>query len=412
MSDDYVEDEAPPSPVEPPQQLVDFVGAFTNDQARNVFGDASVRLHDYLTQRQIADDNRAAADRLVSNIGQFKNGLASMVYNDPAATTLGLDLVPDIMDGLASVNPFLPDDQRDMVYSGLTTDIQQEIARTGVMSLAEKDAAAARALLANERVSELLPDRDRLALEGHIAAMDMARTVDADASARQRAEDTARLTNNSMVKYLSALSDPATDSLQFPGGWAQRVMLDPSLPPVQTAAMLDVYNRVKEGDGETDWYTFADMTNRIANGQSVALPEVFNQIGRGLKVADASTLARGAVDSIAPPVQREFRQLDATIQAARGVLAPPEYGIAGQRAFERFMGWLVPQYRAAGPGSLHPASQTYLLPVGDGAASFWNNFAPRLEDLLIDQNRARPQTNERPPLDTLFGRARTMAARG
>lgn len=384
-------------PADPPQQLVDFVGSFQDPQAQEAFGEAAIRVQDYMVRRDIAAENAAVADRLVTNLGQFKDGLSSMVYADPAALELGLDLVPDIVHGIAHTHPYLPDDQRDTAYDSITTDIQREIARTGVMSLADRNADAARALLGNDRVASLIDGQDRLSLEGYIGGMETARNMDAAASARQRAEDTARLTNHSTVQYLGALVDPATGETQFPRGWAQRVMADNSLPPAQTAAMLDVYNRVRDGDGETDWYAFADMANRVANGQPVPLPEVFNQIGRGLKVADAAMLARGSIDSIAPAAQREFRQLDATIQAARNVLAPPEYGVAGERAFQKFMGWLVPQYRAAGPGSLNPAADGYLLPR-EGGASFWNGFAPQISDMA-----SRPPVENRPPLTDIFG---------
>ena len=411
MTDTYTDKEEIVHPADPPQQLVDFVGAFQDPQAQEAFGDAAIRVQDYMMRRDIAADNAAAANRLVSNLGRFKDGLTSMVSADPAAVDLGLDLVPDIVHGIAQTHPYLPDDQRDTVYDSITTDIQREIARAGVMSLAGRSATAARALLDSDRVSSLLGD-DRSGIEGYIGAMDMARGMDAEATARQRAEDSARQVNHSTVQYLGALVDPATGDTQFPNGWAQRVMADPTLPPVQTAAMLDVYHRVRDGDGETDWYAFADMTSRIANGQPVPLPEVFNQIGRGLKVADAATIARGSIDSAAPPAQREFRHLDATIQAAREVLAPPEYGVAGERAFERFMGWLVPQYRAAGPGSLNPAGDRYLLPTGDGAATFWNNFAPRLGDYVTGRGLAG---ENRPPLSDIFGRRggpRSTSVRG
>ncbi len=416
---DYQDDteEGTVHPADPPRGLVDLVDSVQDPQARDVMANAAVRVQDYLVRKQIADDNQAAANRLVSNLGSFKDGLASLASADPGAVSLGVSIAPDMIDGLVSLNPFLPEDQKPAVRDALTKDVQREVVHAGVMSAADKDAEQARRLLAAH--DGVLDDADRVNLHGYINTMSMARGMDAEAEARQTAQDIARVTNHAAVNYLSALVDPQTGEAQVPRGWAQAVTSDKDIPPDVTASMLNVYSRVKDGDGQTDWHTFADMTNRIANGQQVPLNEVFSQVGNGLKLADAATLARGSVDQMAPPAQREFRQLDATIQAARKVLAPPEYGVAGDKAFERFMEWMVPQYRNAGPGSLNPKAETYILPSGDDTqtASFWNQFAPRLDDFVLG-DRAYPRslpelvdkTNDRMSLEEIFSRPRRSNA--
>lgn len=419
MADYQDDEEGQVHPADPAQPLVDLVDSVDDPQARGLVRDAAVRVQDYMVQKQIADDNDAAAHRLVSNLGSFKDGLVGMAGADPGAVALGVSVAPDLIDGFVGLNPFLPEDQKPALRDSLVRDVQQAVVHAGVMSAADKDETQARRLLAAH--DGLLEDSDRVGLHGYINAMSTARGMDAEASSRQQAEDNARLTNHSTVKYLSALVDPDTGQAQFPEGWAQRVTSDSSLPPATTAAMLNVYSRVRDGDGTTDWHTFADMTNRIANGQSIPLNEVFSQIGNGLQLADAATLARGSVDSMAPAAQREFRQLDATIQAARQVLAPPEYGVAGDRAFEKFMAWMVPQYRNAGPGSLNPAAESYILPR-EGGATFWNSFAPKLDDYVVSSS-PRPQPEDRPSLADIFQRklpagsyapraSRTLAVRG
>jgi len=405
MSDAYQDDteEGAVHPADPPQQLVDLVSNFNDPQAQGAMRDAAVQVQDYLVRRQMADDNAAASDRLVNNLGSFKDGLASLAAQDPAAVELGLNVAPDLIDAFVGVNPFLPEDKKPAIRDSLVSDVQREVVRSGVMSAANRDEAQARRLL--ERHDDVLGDSDRTALNGYVSAMANARSLDSAAASQQVAVDNTKLVNHSTVNYLTALVDPATGETQFPSNWAQRVTADQSIPPGHTAVMLDTFNRVREnGDGETDWHTFADMTNRIANGQPVPLGDVFAQVGQGLKMADAVTIARGSVDSTAPPAQREFRQLDATIQAARQVLAPPEYGLAGDRAFERFMSWLVPQYRNAGPGSLNPAADGYILPKGDGSAGFWNSFAPQLSDFVTGSAPGVTAGASRPPLESIFRR--------
>jgi hypothetical protein len=403
-------------PADPPQQLVDFVGAFQDPQAQEAFGDAAVRVQDYMMRRDIAADNAAAADRLVSNLGQFKDGLARMVYADPAAVDLGLDLVPDIVHGIAHTHPYLPDDQRDSAYDNITTDIQREIARTGVMSLADRNADAARALLGSDRVAALIDGQDRLGLEGYIGAMDSARTTDAAAVAQQRAVDQQRDTGFAMANYLGALVDPNTQEMQFPDGWAQRITADPTVPPAATAALLGVYSRLQTGGDvkHSDPFLMANVIQRLASDNPPSTWEILNEAGNGLRVADAVSMARHSVGSMTPAMRREFGEVSTTIDAARRFIASPENGPAGHVAFGRFMDWLTANY--SGMGSLNPKSDNYILPTegthGNMVGSFWNNFMPNNEDIVLGSrlngnprsiNQLRSDTGDRMPLDQILG---------
>ena len=393
MSDTYTDEEEIVHPADPPQQLIEFVGAFQDPQAQEAFADAAVRVQDYMVRRDIAADNAAAADRLVANLGQFKDGLTRMVYADPAAIDLGLDLVPDIVHGIAQTHPYLPDDQRDTAYDSITTDIQREIARTGVMSLADRNGDAARALLGSDRVSGLIQDQDRLSLEGYIGAMDTARITDAAAVAQQRVVDRARDTSFAMANYLGALVDPNTQEMQFPDGWAQRVTADPTVPPAATAALLNTYSRLQaNGDAaQSDPFLVSDIIHQIANGDAPSVPEVLSQAGTSLRLHDAVALARGSVASLPPAVRKEFGDLANTIDTARSYLASPENGPAGQMAFGRFMNWFMTSYPA---GRLDPnGERPYDL------TSALMRFEPNSDDLV----RASQRVGDRRPLDQILG---------
>ena len=386
------EEEAIVHPADPPQQLVDFVGSFTDPQAAEVFGDAAVRVQDYIVQRNIAAENDAAANRLVSNLGTFKDGLVGMAQNDPAAVFLGLDLVPGIVEGIVETHPYLPDDQRAATAEQLSAEMRQEIARAGVMSLADRDADAARAMLG--RVSDLFDEGATAGLTGYIGSMEMARNVDATALEQQRARDTAQTTAASTTHYLGALVDPVTQGLQFPAGWAQRVMADPSIPPADTAGMLGIYDRLQRtGDAaQSDPYLVADVIQRIASGNAPATPEILAQAGSGLRLADAVSLAKNA-GSATPAARKEMTDLAHALDTARSTLASLDNGPAGQVAFGRFVNWFVNSYP---PGALDPNAQR---PYDLSAAMM--RFSPTSDDLV---RAVVPPSGERKPLDQIFGR--------
>ena len=420
MSDDYSyeEEEAPPRPDEPAAPLVDFVSAFTDPQAQEVFRDAAVQVQNYVTQRQIADDNAAAASRLVSNLGQFKDGLVGMVQSDPAALMLGLDLVPNVVEGVVQTHPYLADDQRQGTQDSLTSDMQREIARAGVMSWADRDAAAARQMLGHPKVTGLFDDQDRASLDGYISAMDTARTVDAAALEQQRTVDNERMRAVSAVNYFGALLNPQTYEVEFPPGWAERVTADPTLPPGDTAAMLAIYSNLqKTGDIPlSDPLLMADLVTAAANGNPVPVPGVLSQVGRNLRLTDALTLAAMAGPQT-PEMVANTKALATTLQTFRNQVTTPENGPAGVAAFERFVNWIIPEFR--GGGSLDPKAENYILPTGGDTAAelFWGHFAPRLDDFVWERppgtmrsiNELKADTGDRISLNEIFGPRRRSA---
>jgi hypothetical protein len=395
MSGAYDDDleEAPPHPAEPAQPLVDFVNAFTDPQAQEVFADAAIKVQDYVTQRQIAADNSAAGARLISNLGQFKDGLVGMVQSDPAAVVLGLDLVPDVVEGIVQTHPWLPEDQRQSTQEQLTTDMQREIARAGVMSWADRDAEAARGMLAMPRLEGLFTDQDRTALNGYIGAMDTARTADAAALAKQREQDAARTQDFATVNYFNALLDPRTQELSFPTGWAQKVTSDPSVSPGYTAAMLGIYDRLQTGGdaAASDPFLAADLIDAAAKGNG-SMPAVLGNAGNGLRLTDAITIA-GMAGPQSENGKAVVGALNEVVQHARSVLADPFDGPAGQKAFSNFVNWLLPAVRA-GAVSLNPEEPGY-------AGLRLPQFAPSTSDLVL------PTPIEgRPSLDDIFGAKR------
>lgn len=411
-----VDEEQITHPADPPEALVDFVSSFRDEQAQGVMRDAAVRIQDYVTRREIADDNRAMSNRMISNLGQFKDGLANMAYSDPSAVGLGLSLAPDVVRGIIDSNPFLPDDQRDGIATSLISDVKREVARAGVMSLAEKDATAARALLG--KVGEVFDERGTGGLLGFIDAMDGARTMDSAAVAAQRAKDAAQTANFSMVQHLSGLVDPKTGEVAFPGGWAQRVIADPSVPPTQTAGMLGLYDRLqKGGDVQSDPHVLAGIIDGIAQGRVRDAASVLQYVGESLSVGDAVGLAYSALN---PTSTREMQALSTTIGAARRALAAPENGPAGVVAFGRFVEWLVPAYKAAGAGSLRPDAENSVLPYPDGGyveKTFWDAFRPNGDDIVMGARRMprsldelRQETGDRISLEDIFGGRRPPPA--
>jgi hypothetical protein len=415
MADDYPEDETPPPAAAQSPALQEFQEAFTSPAAKDWAGEVSARLNDYFTRRQIADDNTMAGNNFVADMDTFKSGLVNMVQADPNAVHTALDIVPPTISALMTSMPNPPENADDH-HASLTGHIQGEIATAAVTRLAETHEGAARGMLNDERIKAALGDAAG-PLDTYISAQAQARQTDHEAEVADMQAHAALAADQTAVRYLSALYDPASGTTQFPPGWNQAVLKDPAIPPPIKNAMAGVYDRLRgRGDVETsDPSVITDAIRRAANGLPPPAGELLSRAGQDLTLNDALTLTRKL--SISPAAKVEAEKMMETIDAVGHQIASPEYGIAGARAYGRFVNWFVGEYARQGPSSLNPQSDRWMLNP-EAVDNPIDRFRPTGGDLINVEplanfaDKVDMSIAKRPTLDSIFnrgGRAREPA---
>lgn len=376
--------------------LQDFTNAFTQDESRSWAKDAAVRVQDWMQRKQIADANQQAGQNLVDNIASFKNELVGLAGSDPSAVHLALDLVPGTIGHLVANNPNHPEDQKEATHAALTGHIQNEIARAAVQKLAEHSDIAARDLLGEDRISGLFGADEHAALNSYIDMQSLARNAD-EAAQRQRLTQEGLIASEAAAHaHASGLYDPQRDDVNFPPGWASRLMADTTVPPPAKASLMDLYGRLQaDGDApQSDPHLVAGLLDRIANGAPPTQADILGHAGDRLKMADALSLAK-ATFPLSPEARGPFVRLNELVQQGKNTIGAPENGPAGQNAFARYVNWLMPAIRNGG-ASLDPAEPAY-------AGGRLPQFAPTGKDTV--QASVTPPEN-RPSLDDIFGKRR------
>lgn len=419
---DFDDEPDAPAPGAMNDTLNQFRQQFTDPDARAWADETATRLDDYVQRKQISDAATAAGDNFVNNLDQFKSGLVNMVQKDPFAVDTALSLVRPTVGVMVNNVAGHPPEQLADQHEQISTHIEQTIAGAAVRSMAEQHEDTARSML--DKVGGLLDDGDRQALDGYIGVQARARDLDAAAQQRQQAQQQSITEQNTSLGYLGALVHPDTGQVQFPPGWAQRVLSDQRVGPQASAQLIDTYGRLwKDGDVQSSNPLLVhQVAQQIASDTPPQMSELMFHIGRGMTAADALTLSYGAQPGTEDN-KDERNQLAATLDAAKRTLAPPENGPAGMAAFEKFTDWLMPAYRKAGPGALNPQSPNYLFGEGDDQdkSLFWKYFAPRLDDVVngqvpgaADRGIARMygfnKTQDGITLDDIFNRGRGAPA--
>lgn len=379
---------------------------------QEIADESAAVLQSYQQHRDLADQARAAGEAVVSGVGQISQNFSAMVASDPASYDVARTLARNAIGVLVGAVPGAEPEQMVEHVGSIYGDVERQLARTAVSSLAGRDEIAARAML--DRVGETLPEAERAEFGGYIDVMAKARSIDGAAARIMGAQEAARMEDATAFGYLSALTNKSGD-VAFRPGWAQAVIADKRLPPDATAALVDTQARlISNGDEPvSDPFLLRRVLDGTASGQW-NLADVMQYAGAGLKLSDALGAAQYTMGGKLNPDQlAELNSLRGTLASAQNILAKPEYGQAGTEAFGRFVDWLMPKFREQ-PGTLNPRSDEWLFKDAGGQLVF-NQFKPRFDDIVLGQTRmpwdylntnegSTDQRLDRPDLAEIFGR--------
>ena len=216
-----------------------FLDGFDSDNGRAWAATAVAKLQQHFTMRAVAEQNNAAGEAFVQNLHDFKQNFADIARKDPTATGTLLDLVDHTVGHMAvehgqNMNP----DAASGALSTVADHIKGEIAHASVQSLAEKDEGLARSAMASPRISALLGDDQKSALDQYITSQAAYRQHDAIAALAQTNRNAAYAGYQKATGYLSSLSDQTTGEPQFPPGFGAQVMRDTGIGPNTAAAFM------------------------------------------------------------------------------------------------------------------------------------------------------------------------------
>jgi hypothetical protein len=402
------DDEAPARPAGAPSpQLEAFRNLFTHPAAQKFADQAVTILNHGFQQRRIAQQNAAAGQNLVDDVGQFRQGLVGMVRSDPTMVHTALDLVHPAMGALISSMPGAPADA-DVHHAAISADIQHDIAHQAVTRAAETSEPLARKLLGDDRIKGVLGD-SLGGLDNYTSMQANARATDAAAQQAAQAQYRDHVANTSAIDYLDNLYHAPTGKLRFPNGWNQSVISDMGLPPAAKLAVTGIYNRLQAGGDapESNPFVLSNIIHSIANGDPPHVAEVLSHAGDELRLPDAVHLAKMSQgEEASVPAARAMAGV---LKTAENQLAPPENGEPGEAAFARYANWAMGALRngtvndeMVTPGndayiasprrlsSFAPSPQDFLTgtptqPLGDVMASTLDEKIKRLQD-MADRN--------------------------
>lgn len=382
-----------------PSPLLDrFRDLWETPEVREVADQAATKVEAFSAVRNAAEGAQLEADRFIQHLANTRAQLIDIAEGDPVMVPLALDLAATL------IPPMVRGDGPE--HAGpITSHVQSAVARAGIHAFALKDEGAARAAL--DRYGSYLNDDDRAGLTQFIDTMGLARATDQVASQAQALRDQQIASDSSAHDHLSRLTDPGTGDVRFPANWLESVVADRNITPATKAVLWRAHDTLMR-DGDllaSNPMTVVGLLDAARVPGALTPTDVWKRAGVDLSLADAQMIA-GAAFPKTPAQRREVEGFSATLSAARRILVSPEYGAAGPEAFGRFVNWLLPEYRRAGPGSLDPRSENWILGDPKSGASAIDSFIPRPGDMIAGPARPMSTGNtvDRPSLAEIFGR--------
>jgi hypothetical protein len=351
--DEEEQQEAPqPAAPTPNPQLADFVGSFQTDAGQDWAAKAAARVQAHMDIQAAAQAQDDARQQFIGNLAQTKQNLVGLARSQPTSADLALDLADITMQGLTEAHGQSPE-----AHVALLGHMQEEIAHAAIQGYAGLDENTARQKLNDSRLTGLIPDDQKAALDTYISNMANLRRVDDSARQQEIARQHMMASGQGAREWLSGLTEPTTGQLWFPDNWGQRMLADPRISPDDKAGLHRAYqNLLANGDPQTsDPYVVTDLLRRSAlppqDPDHPMAGDVLAHVGDALSLADAQFV--GSKIGPQPAAAR------AGTQKLVDAMDDAEAQIGNRNAYGRFVDWFLPAARNG--GSLDPGSKDYLL---------------------------------------------------
>ena len=322
---------------------------------------ASLRQHMY--EKTWGDQGTMAHDALVTNLDVLKNRSSNLARQDPHSTDEAMGLVDNSVQALVENAHGLTAPDAAKVRGQYTQAIKEQIAKSAVIGMAEKNPDAAQALIDSGKYADYIDGQQMGQFVKGIRAAKLQDERLARIEENQKKADASEKATND---YLGSMTDPDTGRLRATPNILTQMMADPSLKP---SAKLELYRIGAKGeDVETGRGVLRTVLDGISKGtetQETILSRVARDDGTGLSKADADfALAR-----LKPTPENRF-DLDlingsvknAHAQATKGMInfgtgaVSPE-GQAAEYAFDQ---WFYPALQ----NGLRTKTATQLLTPG------------------------------------------------
>src|SRR5271166_2785478 len=349
---------------------------------------AMIQAHNDARNAEAAAQN--VKDQFVSNLQATRANLVKMVKQDPPSMQLALQLADHTTQGLAASSGV---DDADTHAGNVALHMRQEIAHTAVQAMASTSGKGAHAML--DQLNGVIPDSDIANLRTYTDNMTAIRRSDAQVQQMQQQAAAQRFSGEVAMAHLGNLTGPGGE-LQFPPKWGEGMMSDQGMLNPHKASLWGAFDRLRRGGDmpNSDPAVISDFLDRaslsVAHPDHPTVPDLIDQVGRGLSVPDAQFL--GSLVGPKGPQQRDH------VQALNDILDTASGELGNSRAMGRFTNWALPTYQRAAAGGSAPGDITAALLAPERLAQ----FAPTGDDIVAP---AVGSPENRPPLGALFGLA-------
>lgn len=274
---------------------------------------ATLRQHTY--ERTAADMATRSGEALEANMTTLATHVTNLVANDPTQLNLGLGLLHNSIEGIIQNDPNLTPAQAEHARGVLTATLSQQTANAAVVGMAQRDPAAARALLATGGAfSEYLDGADHARLGNYIDAEEERHATQARMAAAETRRQQVQDANTVERDLVASLYDPDhPGTMRIPADFGTRFQAYAAMPGADggtARALLSMSHTIVEDAARgvpavTDPQIFNSLVGRmtIAPGQpnAVTSAEIYSAAAAGhLSIHDASLLTSWQNDNERP----------------------------------------------------------------------------------------------------------------
>lgn len=200
-----------------------FVQGFSTEEGQQWARQQTNSMRQHFYEKTAADQATRAGMAAQQNFGVMTNRLSNLAMSDPTSGDMALGLVDTSVTALVNSNPNISAEQAEKLRSSLTQTAKEQIAKSAIVGLIDKNPDAGLAALSAGKYADYLDGTTKKSLEGYATEKKNSLETQArlDEAAEQRRIVAAAKTDQNAIYTTTIQPD---GSIALPPDYMQKVM--------------------------------------------------------------------------------------------------------------------------------------------------------------------------------------------
>lgn len=333
--------------VEP--QLQQFQDGFSTERGQQWAMSQADAMRMHYTEKTSADMSTRAGDAKMEDMKTTLTNLSATAHKDWTSMGSSLQQVDALLAADKEGSQGLLDPAQIARLDDYSRDMKNEIVKSGIQGLADKDPDHAKAVIASGQLDGYMSGTEMDQLSKYADGVKRSKIEDQNLAYQQEERAQKQQEEAAANKLLNDAYDPKTGSMSFSAGTVQSIFSNPDLSAKAKVDMIGMVKHISQDTDITDPDTRTENFKALGDG-TLTQSDLIAQAGAGKISKEDLSFFNGRLDKTPDAVAANKMLSNAVQQAQKTIVTPAGPGAPvtpDQRQKEtEFTNWFTAAYQS------------------------------------------------------------------